>query len=87
MTPGKSYNIKNNSAYIKIQTPKTDGPPSPLGPLPEDKVISSMFIGVIETQTDGPPHPTPPPPSKLPELRVNFLLFNAVNESPFETVN
>ena len=27
MTPGKSYNIRNTSAYIKIQTPKADGPP------------------------------------------------------------
>ena len=28
-----------------------------------------------------------PPTLKLPELRVNSLLFNAVNESSFETVN
>ena len=34
--------------------------------------------------------PLPPPPSphsKLPEDRVNSLLFNVTNESPFETVN
>ena len=29
----------------------------------------------------------PPSHSKLPEHRVNFLLFNVTNESPFETVN
>ena len=28
-----------------------------------------------------------PPSLKLAELRVNSLLFNAVNESSFETVN
>ena len=28
-----------------------------------------------------------PPGLKLAELRVNSLLFNAVNESSFETVN
>ena len=27
------------------------------------------------------------PPSKLPEHRENALLFNVINESPFETVN
>ena len=27
MTPGKSYNRRNTSAYIKIQTPQADGPP------------------------------------------------------------
>ena len=30
---------------------------------------------------------TPPPSLKLAELRVNSSLFNAVNESSFETVN
>ena len=30
---------------------------------------------------------TPTPHSKLPEHRVISLLFNVVNESPFETVN
>ena len=29
----------------------------------------------------------PLPHLKLPEIRVNSSLFNAVNESPFETVN
>ena len=28
-----------------------------------------------------------PPHSKLPEKRGNTSLFNAINESPFETVN
>ena len=27
------------------------------------------------------------PPGKLPECRVNSLLYNVINESPFETVN
>ena len=36
---------------------------------------------------DIPPSPPLPPHSKLPELRVNSSIFNAVIESPFKTVN
>ena len=39
---------------------------------------SQIYLGKTD---DLSPH------SKLPEHRVNSSLFNAVNESPFETVN
>ena len=35
----------------------------------------------------GESYDIPSPGLKLTELRVNSLLFNAVNESSFETVN
>ena len=43
--------------------------------------MSSNFKIYLGNTDDYPPH------LKLPELRVNSSLFNAVNESPFETVN
>ena len=35
----------------------------------------------------GESYDIPPPSLRLAELRVNSALFNAVNESSFETVN
>ena len=48
--------------------------------------MSSNFQIYPGKTDDYPPSPPLPPHSKLPELRVNSLLFNVVNKSPFNTV-
>ena len=51
-------------------------------------IWNSQLIGRYKEMSPGESYNIPPSPSlKLPELRVNSLLFNAVNESSFETVN
>ena len=46
------------------------------------KLETSSNFQIYPGKTDDPPKN-----SKLPEVRLNSSLFNAVNESPFETVN
>ena len=50
-------------------------------------IWNSQLIGRYKEMTPGESYDIPPPSLNLAELRVNSLLFNAVNESSFETVN
>ena len=49
-------------------------------------IWNSQLIGRYKEMSPGESYDIPPS-LKLAELRVNSLLFNAVNESSFETVN
>ena len=49
-------------------------------------IWNSQLIGRYKEMSPGESYDIPPC-LKLAELRVNSLLFNAVNESSFETVN
>ena len=49
-------------------------------------IWNSQLIGRYKEMLPGESYNIPPH-LKLAELRVNSLLFNAVNESSFETVN
>ena len=49
-------------------------------------IWNSQLIGRYKEMSPGESYDIPPS-LKLAELRVNFLLFNAVNDSSFESVN
>ena len=57
--------------------------PPPLGTLKQKLEMVYSFIYFRFTRVKLKIYP---PPLKLPELWVNFTLYNAVNERPFETV-
>ena len=50
-------------------------------------IWNSQLIWRYKEMSPGELYDIPPLVLKLAELRVNSLLFNAVNESSFETVN
>ena len=50
-------------------------------------IWNSQLIGRYKEMSPGDSYNIPPPVWKLAELRVNSALFNAVNDSSFETVN
>ena len=50
-------------------------------------IWNSQLIERYKELSPGESYDIPPTGLKLAELRVNSLLFNAVNESSFETVN
>ena len=50
-------------------------------------IWNSQLIGRYKEMSPGESYDIPPQLLKLPELRVNSPLFNALNENSFETVN
>ena len=50
-------------------------------------IWNSQLIWKYKEMSPGESYNNPPPGLKLAELRVNSSLFNAVNDSSFQTVN
>ena len=49
--------------------------------------LKQSTIGRYKEMSPGESYDITPPSLKLAQLRVNSSIFNAVNESSFETVN
>ena len=83
MSPGESYNIPP-----QFETGRAQSELFTFQCGQWELIWNSQLIGRYKEMSPGESYDIPPPPTlKLLELRVNSSLFNAVNESSFETVN
>ena len=81
MSPGESYNIPP-----KFETARAQSELFAFQCSQWELIWNSQLIGRYKEMSPGESYNIPPG-LKLAELRVNSSLFNAVNESSFETVN
>ena len=81
MWPGESYDI-----HPQFETGRAQSELFTFQCSQWELIWNSQLIGIYKEMSPGESYNIPPS-LKLAELRVNSSLFNAVNESSFETVN